>query len=260
MSNTRFITTHQKNDVVDKSIQTNILQWMFRQWYVENSSQPKHSQIPKDIITIILPYLARITTNYMPIRQFAKTFPSEFASIKTQCGKRLYKEYFRIIQRGYDHDTESVESILINPNNVRDLRVLIKGPPDTPFAGGVFVLQLFMRKEYPRKPPRTLFRTKMYHPNIDKLGRECLDVTSDKWTPALTIYRVALSIYLLLQDPNPDDPLDNKVAAVWKDDIKRAHEIAKEWTKKYADGTGLMDKEIMEYNRQKEKELQSKQS
>ena len=261
MNKTCFITTHQKNDVVDKSVHTNIIKWLFRQWCVDNSCQQKqkHNQIPNDIITVILPYLARITTNYMPLQQFAKTFPSEFESIKTYCGKRLYKEYSRLIKRGYD--TEAIKSIMIDPNNVRDIRLLMKGAPDSPFEGGLFVLQLFMRKEYPMKPPRVLFRSKIYHPNVDKYGRISLDVTSYKWAPGLTIHHVALSLYIYIQDPNPDYPLDHNVAHVWKSDIKKAHEIAKEWTKKYADGIGLMDKEIMKYNCQKQKdELEAQQS
>ena len=42
-------------------------------------------------------------------------------------------------------------------------------------------------------------------------------------------------LYILYtQEPNPDDPLDNKVAEVWKNDLKLAHKNAREWTKIYA--------------------------
>ena len=60
------------------------------------------------------------------------------------------------------------------------------------------------------------FLTKIYHPNIDRLGRICLDILKDKWSPALQIRTVLLSIQALLSAPNPDDPLANDVAEHWK--------------------------------------------
>jgi ubiquitin-conjugating enzyme E2 N len=76
--------------------------------------------------------------------------------------------------------------------------------------------------------------TKIYHPNIDKLGRICLDILKEKWSPALQIRTVLLSIQALLSAPNPDDPLDNQVANLWKTNEAEAIKNAKEWTKKYA--------------------------
>ena len=57
-----------------------------------------------------------------------------------------------------------------SPNNCRHFYVKIAGPSDTPFEGGMFDLELFLPEEYPMVPPKVLFRTKIYHPNIDKLG------------------------------------------------------------------------------------------
>ncbi|KAJ2252038.1 ubiquitin-conjugating enzyme E2 N [Coemansia sp. RSA 454] len=83
-------------------------------------------------------------------------------------------------------------------------------------------------------PPKVRFLTKMYHPNIDKLGRICLDILKDKWSPALQIRTVLLSIQALLSAPNPDDPLANDVAEQWKTNEKHAIQTASEWTRKYA--------------------------
>merc|ERR1711965_710012 len=66
------------------------------------------------------------------------------------------------------------------------------------------------------------FLTKIYHPNIDRLGRICLDILKDKWSPALQIRTVLLSIQALLSAPNPDDPLANDVAEHWKTDENAA--------------------------------------
>jgi hypothetical protein len=91
-------------------------------------------------------------------------------------------------------------------------------------AGGIFKLELFLPEEYPMAPPKVRFLTKMFHPNIDKLGRICLDILKDKWSPALQIRTVLLSIQALLSAPNPDDPLANDVAEMWKQDEPKALE------------------------------------
>ncbi|WVZ02251.1 hypothetical protein V8G54_023057, partial [Vigna mungo] len=78
------------------------------------------------------------------------------------------------------------------------------------------------------------FLTKIYHPNIDKLGRICLDILKDKWSPALQIRTVLLSIQALLSAPNPDDPLSENIAKHWKSNEAEAVETAKEWTRLYA--------------------------
>jgi hypothetical protein len=64
--------------------------------------------------------------------------------------------------------------------------------------------------------------TRIYHPNIDRLGRICLDILKDKWSPALQIRTVLLSIQALLSAPNPDDPLANDIAQHWKSNEKGA--------------------------------------
>jgi len=63
-----------------------------------------------------------------------------------------------------------------------------------------------------------------------------LDILKDKWSPALQIRTVLLSIQALLSAPNPDDPLAENVAKHWKSNEAEAVETAKEWTRAYASG------------------------
>ncbi|PVZ97224.1 hypothetical protein BB558_006747 [Smittium angustum] len=118
--------------------------------------------------------------------------------------------------------------------NLRYFNVIMNGPAQSPYEGGHFKLELFLPEEYPMGPPKVRFLTKIYHPNTDKLGRICLDILKDRWSPALQIRTVLLSIQALLSAPNPDDPLANDVAEHWKSNEKEAIETAKEWTHKYA--------------------------
>ena len=46
--------------------------------------------------------------------------------------------------------------------------------------------------------------------------------STDKWSPALQIRTVLLSIQALLSAPNPDDPLANDVAQHWKENEQAA--------------------------------------
>ena len=58
---------------------------------------------------------------------------------------------------------------------------------DSPYAGGVFFLSIAFPTDYPFKPPKVSFTTKIYHPNINANGSICLDILRDQWSPALTI-------------------------------------------------------------------------
>ena len=110
----------------------------------------------------------------------------------------------------------------------------IVGPSDSPYQGGLFFLNIHFPIDYPFKPPKVTFITKIYHPNINSNGGICLDILKDQWSPALTISTVLLSISSLLTDPNPDDPLVPDIANLFKSNRKQYNENAKEWTRKFA--------------------------
>nr|CAH7727135.1 unnamed protein product [Callosobruchus chinensis] len=61
-----------------------------------------------------------------------------------------------------------------------------------------------------------------------------MDILKDQWSPALQVRTVLLSIQALLSSPNPDDPLANDVANMWKTREQEAVLKAKEWTRLYA--------------------------
>ncbi|CAD7689481.1 unnamed protein product [Nyctereutes procyonoides] len=142
------------------------------------------------------------------------------------------------------HDPAETQRLLAEPvpgikaepdeSNARYFHVVIAGPQDSPYEGGTFKLEPFLPEEYPIAAPKVRFMTKIYHPNVDKLGRICLDILKDKWSPALRIRTVLLSIQALLSAPHPDDPLANDVAEPWKTNEAQAVETARACTRLYA--------------------------
>merc|ERR1739848_707787 len=108
------------------------------------------------------------------------------------------------------------------------------GPPDSPYQGGVFFLSINIASEYPFKPPKVQFTTKIYHCNVNSDGAICLDILKDQWSPTLTISKVLHSISSLLTDCNPNDPLVPEIARLYLTDRAKHDATAREWVSKYA--------------------------
>lgn len=111
---------------------------------------------------------------------------------------------------------------------------LIVGPSESPYHGGVFSLDIHFPQNYPFRPPKITFITKIFHPNIDQNGNICLDILGEQWSPALTLSRLLLSISSLLNDPNPDDPLRVDAAEMYKHNRGKFDMTARDWTIRHA--------------------------
>jgi len=103
------------------------------------------------------------------------------------------------------------------PLDEKDLfhwQATIMGPDDSPYSGGVYFLNIHFPADYPFKPPKVNFITRIYHPNVNAIGNIKLDILKDVWSPALTIAKVLLSISSLLTDADPDNWLVPEIAHI----------------------------------------------
>ena len=143
--------------------------------------------------------------------------------------QRLSKE-FRDMQ---NNDTPNLSASPVN-DNLFEWNAVILGPIGTPYEGGIFNLNIHIPTNYPFKPPSVIFKTKIYHPNINSSGNICLDILKSQWSPALTLTKILLSICSLLADPNPNDPLMPEIANQLKENPESYYKTAKDWTAIYA--------------------------
>jgi ubiquitin-conjugating enzyme (huntingtin interacting protein 2) len=129
----------------------------------------------------------------------------------------------------------NIKLVLVSKGNLSHLSGEIPGPPDTPYAGGTYTLDINIPDTYPFAPPKVKFVTKIWHPNISsQTGAICLDILKDQWAAAMTLRTVMLSIQAMLSAAEPDDPQDAVVAEQYKKDRPLFETTAAHWAVAYA--------------------------
>ncbi|MCI4394405.1 hypothetical protein PGIGA_G00168220 [Pangasianodon gigas] len=126
---------------------------------------------------------------------------------------------------------EGFSAGLIDDNDLYRWEVLIIGPPDTLYEGGVFKAHLTFPKDYPLRPPKMKFITEIWHPNVDKNGDVCISILhepgedkygyekpEERWLPIHTVETIMISVISMLADPNGDSPANVDAAKEWRED------------------------------------------
>jgi ubiquitin-protein ligase len=116
------------------------------------------------------------------------------------------------------------------------LSILLAGPENTPYASGLFRLDLRMEPgQYPAVPPTANFHTKIFHPNVDpSSGAVCVDTLKRDWKPELTLRDVLVTISCLLVCPNPASALNAEAGHLMEDDFAAFERMAGLWAKMHA--------------------------
>ena len=143
---------------------------------------------------------------------------------------RLLREFEEIIKDPPYNATAGP----ISDEDFTKWKAYLAGPVDTPYHGGLFELEIEFPENYPYLPPIIIFKTKIYHCNINHSGHICLDVLNENWSPALNISKILMSISVLLSQQNPADPLEPEIAKLYSENYENFCNIAKFWTEAYA--------------------------
>jgi len=105
----------------------------------------------------------------------------------------------------------------------------IEGGLGTPHQGLKYKLSITIDSDYPSRPPSFRFISNVFHPNVYRDGKICLDVIqSGGWTPTMTIVSTLVSIQSLLDDPNPSSPANSDAAGVYRDGKEKYAKMVRE--------------------------------
>jgi len=130
---------------------------------------------------------------------------------------------------------KSFRDICVDESNILLWHGLIV-PDNAPYNKGAFKIEIAFPAEYPFKPPKVLFKTKIYHPNVDEKGQVCLPIISaENWKPATKTDHVVSALISLINDPEPEHPLRADLAEEFTKDKKKFMKSAEEHTKKFGE-------------------------
>ncbi|KAF9788246.1 ubiquitin-conjugating enzyme/RWD-like protein, partial [Thelephora terrestris] len=142
--------------------------------------------------------------------------------------KRIHKEIADI--RKEDLGGMTIEAT----DNLFLWKASVPGQEGSPYEGGLFRMEIHLPHDYPFSAPKIHFVTRIYHMNISDRGAVCIDILKNQWSPALSIFKVVLSLSSLLMDPNPQDPLVPSIATEYVRNKKQHDNTARHWTELYA--------------------------
>ncbi|KAF4979612.1 hypothetical protein FZEAL_4241 [Fusarium zealandicum] len=149
--------------------------------------------------------------------------------------KRIQKEFAEISQ-----DPPEGFTVSLPPNDtIHTWHVVLAAPPTTPYHPGRFGILLVLPTEYPFKPPVVKFVTRIYHPNVtdDSLGNICLGLLKpDAWKPSTKLRAVLEALRNLLEEPQLDSPLEERIAQQYQSDREAFDKEARQHVDKHAQG------------------------
>ena len=109
-------------------------------------------------------------------------------------------------------------------------------PREGIYRDGIFKYQIHIPPDYPNSPPDVYCKTNIYHMNINKSGKVCVQsiTEDDKWQIRHDISTVLLSIFIIFDKPNPSSPYQSEIAKLYLNNIEEYKKNVKENCEKYA--------------------------
>ncbi|XP_031174453.2 uncharacterized protein LOC116063676 isoform X1 [Sander lucioperca] len=213
--------------------------------------KPKNKADPSSITTSFLTTIHHgydeFPETVLPSQMSGKVTVTESALKKkmrdAKIGKLMEKDK-RILEelRSLHCDPHPYFTILPSESDFTFWKILMDGPPDTAYEKGAFELFCQFGPDYPVKPPLVRFVTRIYHCNINSVGRICHNIFDRNYNAQITMRDILNAVYGLLIVPEPDDPLDSILA----EEFMTSRETYEKEAKKHTEETASQSRDDME--------------
>jgi ubiquitin-protein ligase len=124
--------------------------------------------------------------------------------------------------------------IYVSESDMSFWKVVLAGPPDTPYAAGAFILTVQMSQTFPQLPPTVRFVTPILHPNITKHGRICHQIFTKGWKTSYHVSNVLDEMRNLLREPMMNDAVDELASFKFWSDRETADEEIRRYVNHFA--------------------------
>ncbi|XP_068569296.1 uncharacterized protein [Cebidichthys violaceus] len=215
--------------------------------------KPKKKANPSSINTALLSLPAalcgydKFPEAVLPSQMNSKVIVTESAlknKIRDAKVAQLMEKDKRILEelRSLHCDPHPYFSIYPSESDFTFWKILMEGPPDTPYEKGTFELFCQFGSDYPVKPPLVRFITRVYHCNINSVGRICHNIFDRNYNAQITMRDILNAVYGLLIIPEPEDPLDSILA----EEFMTSPETYEQEAKKHTEETAAESRDDME--------------
>ena len=152
---------------------------------------------------------------------------------KINSSEKFFGYYFKSIKKELD---DCLFDVGFQIFSIKDdtLFGVLEGPILTPYQNGFFLFKMVYRLDYPFKPPKFIFITQIFHPNIDEEGNVSADILENEWTAALRTRATILSVQSLLSEPNSEIFVNQEAAFLYELSKDIYDETVKEYVNNYA--------------------------
>ena len=175
---------------------------------------------------------------------------SKYKNNASSCN--IQSQSFKRTKREINNETENIslaksfldikmDNIYFCPyNNFKDIYFEFLGEPETPYEGGVFQFLYEIPQDYPFRPGKCIFRTKIFHNKFkENASHICEYEIAQNYSPGWTLYHLCLYYYVMMNKYDYICGFNKRAKNLMLSNFKEYLKQVKDYVKNYSNNDGI---------------------